>query len=75
VVPAVLWDADEEATRFERGDRIWIAGTVQRRFWSDDHSRRSRIEVVAHHVQGGVRPDFDEDVSIKPVVVEHPARV
>ncbi len=54
VVPAVLWDADEAATRFERGDRIWIAGAIQRRFWSDDHSRRSRIEVVAHHVQPSV---------------------
>jgi|GEM_PF-1222426 single-stranded DNA-binding protein len=51
VVPAVLWDADETATQFERGDRIWIAGSIQRRFWSDDQSRRSRIEVVAHHVQ------------------------
>ena len=54
VVPCVLWDADEEATKYERGDRVWIAGSVQRRFWSDDHSRRSRIEVVAHHVQGAI---------------------
>jgi single-stranded DNA-binding protein len=54
VVPAVYWDADESATMFERGDRIWIAGSVQRRFWSDDHSRRSRIEIVAHHVQGSI---------------------
>jgi len=51
VVPAVLWDAGDDATNFERGDRIWIAGSIQRRFWSDDRSRRSRIEVVAHHVQ------------------------
>ena len=54
VVPVVLWDATEEDTKFERGDRVWVAGSVQRRFWSDDHSRRSRIEVVAHHVQKGV---------------------
>lgn len=54
VVPCVLWDADEEATKFERGDRIWIAGSIQRRFWSDDHSRRSRIEVVADHVQKNI---------------------
>lgn len=58
VVPAVLWDADEEATQFQRGDRIWIAGAVQRRFWSDDHSRHSRIEVVAHHVQHSIE-DFE----------------
>jgi single-stranded DNA-binding protein len=51
VVPVVLWDAGENATEFERGDRVWVAGSVQRRFWSDDRNRRSRIEVVAHHVQ------------------------
>jgi len=55
VVPVVLWDATEEDTKFERGDRIWVAGRIQRRFWSDDHSRRSRIEVVAHHIQKGVK--------------------
>ncbi|MCL1598579.1 MAG: single-stranded DNA-binding protein [Actinomycetia bacterium] len=54
VVPVVLWDADEEATKFERGDRVWIAGSIQRRFWSDDHSRRNRIEIVAKHVQKGI---------------------
>ncbi len=75
VVPAVLWDADENATRFERGDRIWIAGSVQRRFWSDDHSRRSRIEVVAHHVQRGNQSNLDETASFSPVMVEDPAPV
>ncbi len=54
VVPVVLWDAEEADTKFERGDRIWVAGSVQRRFWNDDHSRRSRIEVVAHHIQKGI---------------------
>ena len=75
VVPAVLWDADEDATRFERGDRIWIAGSVQRRFWSDDHSRRSRIEVVAHHVQGGIEALLDENNTIEDSMVEDPASV
>ncbi len=75
VVPAVLWDADEAATLFERGDRIWIAGSIQRRFWSDDHSRRSRIEVVAHHVQGGIEPTFDDEASLDTSMVEHPASV
>lgn len=72
VVPAVLWDADEDATRFERGDRIWIAGSVQRRFWSDDHSRRSRIEVVAHHVQGGAEPELNDNDSIETGMVKDP---
>jgi len=75
VVPAVLWDADEDATRFERGDRIWIAGSIQRRFWSDDHSRRSRIEVVAHHVQGGAEPLFDGMDPVENTMVEDPAPV
>jgi len=75
VVPAVLWDADEDATRFERGDRIWIAGSIQRRFWSDDHSRRSRIEVVAHHVQGGVESTFGQEMPPEASMVEHPAPV
>lgn len=51
VVPVVLWNPDEDATRYERGDRVWIAASVQRRFWSDDRGSRSRIEVVAHHVE------------------------
>jgi single-stranded DNA-binding protein len=75
VVPAVLWDADEDATRFARGDRIWIAGSVQRRFWSDDHSRRSRIEVVAHHVQGVVEADFGVAGPIESSMVEDSASV
>ena len=53
VVPVVLWDAGENVAEFERGDRVWVVGSVQRRFWSDDRNRRSRIEVVAHHVQKG----------------------
>lgn len=51
VVPVVLWDADEQAAALERGDCVWVAGSVQRRFWSDDQNRRSRIEVVAHCVE------------------------
>ena len=35
----------------ERGDTVWVTGSVQRRFWSDDQNRRSHIEVVAHHVE------------------------
>jgi hypothetical protein len=29
---------------------VWVAGAVQRRFWSGDDGRRSRIEVVAEQV-------------------------
>jgi len=69
VVPIVLWDADESATLFERGDRIWVAGSIQRRFWSDDQSRRSRIEVVAHHVQDTIDGfDAPPDAPATPMV-------
>lgn len=51
VVPVVHWDPSPEATRYERGDRLWIAASIQRRFWSDGRGSRSRIEVVAHDVR------------------------
>jgi len=75
VVPVVLWDADEKAIELERGDGFWIAGSVQRRFWSDDQSRRSRIEVVAHHVE---KREGDEALSPRselPSIVEQPTQV
>lgn len=75
VVPVVHWDADEASTLLERGDRIWIAGSIQRRFWSDDHSRRSRIEVVAHHVQSGAEPILVSEGSLESSMVEHRAPV
>ena len=62
VIPVVLWDADEGAMHLERGDRVWIAGTVHRRFWSDDNHRRSRIEVVAHHIER--HPEAEDDAGI-----------
>ncbi|MEN8114833.1 MAG: single-stranded DNA-binding protein [Actinomycetota bacterium] len=66
VVPVVLWDPDDDAKRYERGDRIWIAASVQRRFWSDDRGARSRIEIVAHHV---VQRDIDDDAPWGPEMV------
>jgi single-stranded DNA-binding protein len=51
VLPVVQWDAPEEVADLDRGDGLWIAGAVQRRFWSDDQNRRGRVEIVAHHVQ------------------------
>jgi single-stranded DNA-binding protein len=61
VIPVVLWDAAQDAVRLERGERVWVAGSVQRRFWSDDHNRRSRIEVVARHIQRFAASEADED--------------
>lgn len=53
VVPVTLWDPSSELAGSPpvRGDRLWLAGAVQRRFWSSDDASRSRIEVVAHAVE------------------------
>lgn len=52
VVPVTLWDPTDEQveTPGERGGRIWICGSVQRRFWESPDGRRSRLEVVAEQV-------------------------
>ncbi len=61
VVPVVEWDPPEDgpSEHLDRGDRIWIAATVQRRFWNGSDGRRSRLEVVAHHVQPFPAEDID----------------
>jgi single-strand DNA-binding protein len=53
VVPVTLWDPDEELIENlpEAGAGVWVAGSVQRRFWTRDEGRRSRLEVVAQDVQ------------------------
>lgn len=52
VVPVTLWDPpDGLADRpGEKGERVWVCGSVQRRFWEGPDGRRSRIEVVAEQV-------------------------
>ena len=52
VVPVTLWDPpdDLEVEPGEKGQRIWVCGSVQRRFWESPDGRRSRIEVVAEQV-------------------------
>lgn len=52
VIPVTLWDPPDELVDDDPapGDRLWIAGSVQRRFWSAEEGRRSRIEVVAEQV-------------------------
>jgi len=60
VVPVTRWDpeADAEVDALGTGDRIWVAGSIQRRFLSTPDGRRSRLEVVAHQVQA-TRPESD----------------
>ena len=70
VIPVVLWDADHDAMSLERGERVWVAGAVQRRFWSDDGNRRSRIEVVARHIQRCPEIEADHDAPGALTMVE-----
>jgi single-stranded DNA-binding protein len=64
VVPVVMWDAPESVTDMIRGDRVWVAGAIQRRFWTDTNGRRSQIQVVANHVQSSVS-EADEDAALE----------
>lgn len=51
VVPVTIWEPDQglldQLTEHGPGARIWVAARLQRRFWSADEGRRSRLEVVA----------------------------
>lgn len=59
VLPVSMWNAgDHPALQASPGDRVWVGGTVQRRFWDDQTSRRSRLELVAHEVT--LRPEDRE---------------
>lgn len=51
VLPVVVWSPDDDLLDLDRGDRVWCVGAAQRRFWSAPEGRRSRIELVAHHVE------------------------
>ena len=52
VIPVVMWNPDMgQVSEWKRGEAVWIAGAVQRRFWNESESgRTSRIEVVAHEI-------------------------
>ncbi|MGH7510931.1 MAG: single-stranded DNA-binding protein [Gemmatimonadales bacterium] len=60
VIPVSLWDPPEELLAAEPhpGRRVWVAGTVQRRFWAAPDGRRSRLEVIADQVC--LRDEADE---------------
>lgn len=53
VVPVTLWDPTDEQVGEpgDRGQKIWVCGSVQRRFWESSDGRRSRLEVVAEQVK------------------------
>ena len=59
VLPVVMWDPSDDVPMDEliRGAGVWVAGSVQRRFWSAEAGRTSRVEIVAHDVTR--RPEAD----------------
>lgn len=64
VLPVTLWDPSDDMTGLSTGSRLWVVGTVQRRFWDGAQGRRSRLEIIAEQV--AVRPD-------SPPCLEHSA--
>ncbi|MEE8374990.1 MAG: single-stranded DNA-binding protein [Acidimicrobiia bacterium] len=66
VIPVTLWDPPEDlvAEPGEKGDRIWVCGSVQRRFWESPDGSTSRIEVVAEQV------NFEEIDELEPVTAD-----
>lgn len=52
VIPVVQWnpDPDDHPGGSVRGRPVWVAGAVQRRFWSVGDGRESRVEIVAHEI-------------------------
>lgn len=49
VIPVTMWDPvnSDSLAELEVGDRVFVVGAVQRRFWTHTDGRRSRLEVVA----------------------------
>jgi single-stranded DNA-binding protein len=66
VVPVTLWDPPDELVDRpgEKGERIWVCGSVQRRYWESPDGRRSRIEVVAEQI------NFKDVDELEPVLAE-----
>ena len=53
VVPVTVWEPERSLLALDPspGVGVWAAGMVQRRFWTEESGRRSRLEVVARHVE------------------------
>lgn len=66
VLPVSVWDPGEVMGGWvpEVGDRVWVAGSAQRRFWDGEGGRRSRLEIVA--VQVSPESDRGEIERVEP---------
>jgi single-stranded DNA-binding protein len=64
VIPVGVWEPNEDLVEHppDVGTRVWVAGSVQRRFWSAADRRRSRLEVIAHHIEVAEPPSRVEGV-------------
>lgn len=53
VIPVTLWDPSDELWQDagNRGDRIWVTGALQRRYWESPDGRRSRMELTAEQIR------------------------
>lgn len=63
VIPVTLWDppADLVDQPGSKGERLWVCGAIQRRYWEGPEGRQSRIEVVAEQV------NFKDIEDLEPV--------
>jgi single-stranded DNA-binding protein len=50
VLPVRCWDPTAELLDAVQGHRVWVRGSLQRRFSESAGGRRSRLEVVADRV-------------------------
>lgn len=53
VLPVTLWEPEtgHEVIEAPVGRAVWVVGSIQRRFWNGAEGRRSRLEIVAHHME------------------------
>lgn len=63
VLPVTLWDPPADVIEMCRtpGHRVWVVGSVQRRFWAGDTGRQSRLEFVARHIEPHPEPASDDE--------------
>ena len=52
VIPVILHNPDNKLieTLTHPGQRIWIVGTIQRRFTGTQQGRKSRLGIIAHTI-------------------------
>ncbi len=51
VVPVTLWEPSPADLGATAGERFWVSGMVQRRFWSAGDGRRSQLQVITTSVR------------------------